>query len=205
MLSSSAACVRGGIRLISSASRNCVNTGPLCKRKLIRLRRKNRRAQNVRGHHVRRSLHPAKHQRKKSRQRLHRKRLRHARHAFHQRMAAAQQRQQRLLDQLLLPRNHAPNLLTPLLKQLQRRLNLLDVATGNLQFTHSNCSLQHRSPGQSEPYLLCQIPLVAVERLHQLQCTRQRRQRCVPPLPPASDVPPACPICRQVSPLPPPQ
>ncbi len=56
MASSSAACVLGGVRLISSASRNSVNIGPLVSVKHVRLEIEQVRAHEIARHQVGREL-----------------------------------------------------------------------------------------------------------------------------------------------------
>ena len=90
-------------------------------RKLIGPLRENHGAQDVGGHHVGRALHTLELQRKKASQRLHCKRLRDSRHTLDQRMAPTKQCQQRLVHQFGLPGDHASDLRSSLLKQLQRR------------------------------------------------------------------------------------
>src|SRR6185312_5981932 len=89
----------------------------LVKRELSRLRRKHTRAQDVRRHHVRRTLHASELYSQEPRQRLHCERLRYTRHALHQRMATAQHCQQRLGNCLLLPGDDASDLLLSARKQ----------------------------------------------------------------------------------------
>src|ERR1700749_3905571 len=122
MLSSNAAWVRGGIRLISSASRNCVNTGPLCKENSL-VFGENTVVPKISAGIM--SGVPCTLRNTSERNRA---------SVFTASVFATpgtpstnawppqSSRKQCLLDQLLLPCNHSPNLFTPLLKQLQRRL-----------------------------------------------------------------------------------
>ena len=92
--SSSADCVLGGVRLISSASSRLVKTGPSRNDELAAAAVDHHRAGDVAGHQVRRELHPTGLHRQGGRQAAHEQRLGDARHALHEHMAAAQERDQ---------------------------------------------------------------------------------------------------------------
>ena len=83
------------------------------------------RAKDVRRHHVRGPLHAAKVEPEEARQRLHGQRLGDAGHAFDQRMSAAQQRDQRLIDQFPLASEHAAQLRAALAEDALHRAQRL--------------------------------------------------------------------------------
>ena len=118
--SSSAACVRGGMRLISSTSSRSVNTGPWCSVKALVRHVEDVGADDVGGHQVGRALHALELQAQDARERADRQRLGQAGHAFEQRVAAADDRQQQQVDHLGLPDDHLGELAARVSRDLVR-------------------------------------------------------------------------------------
>ena len=104
--SSSAAWVFGGVRLISSASSRLVNTGPALELEMALAGAvvflQDLGADDVARHQVGRELDAAELQVQRLRQRAHQQRLAEARHAFEQAVAAGEQADQQLLDDVVL-------------------------------------------------------------------------------------------------------
>ena len=114
MASSSADCVFGGVRLISSASSMLAKIGPGTK---VQVRRPVVGSSSMmsvpvmsRRHQVGRELDALEHQAEGLRQGAHQQRLGGARQAGDQAMAAHEQRDHHLLEHLLLADDHAPHL-----------------------------------------------------------------------------------------------
>jgi hypothetical protein len=110
MHSSSAAWVRGGMRLISSTSSRSVKTGAGVEAEVLRTRAQNGGAQNVGRHQVGRGLHALEAEAEQPAQSLDDQRLGDARHAFQQRVALAENGDQHLFDHPLLAGDHAAQL-----------------------------------------------------------------------------------------------
>ena len=114
MASSSADCVFGGVRLISSASRTLredrarARTSTAVAGGGILL--DDVGAGDVGGHQVGRELDALELQAQRLRHRAHQRRFRRARQAGDQAMAADKQRDEHLLDHLFLADDHAPDL-----------------------------------------------------------------------------------------------
>ena len=102
MASSSAACVFAGARLISSASRRSVNTGPARNSEVRPPSRSTLIPVMSDGHEIRRELDSAEPRVERTRQHAHEQRLRGARHALEQRVAPREKGDQRLVDHTLL-------------------------------------------------------------------------------------------------------
>ena len=104
MASSSAACVFGGVRLISSASRMCAKIGPFTNRSdaTARLFVEHLGAGDVGRHQVGRELDALEREIQDLRERLDEQRLGQSRHAGDQAMAAGEDRDQHLIDHLVL-------------------------------------------------------------------------------------------------------
>ena len=104
--SSSAACVFGGVRLISSASTMLANSGPGRKRNCARAGAlvflNDFGAGDVGRHQVGRELDAVELERQRIGQRADHQRLRQAGHADEQAMAAGEERDEQLLDHLVL-------------------------------------------------------------------------------------------------------
>ena len=100
--SNSAACVFGGVRLISSARMTLENSGPFEKAELPRPRAAvlldHVRAGDVGGHQVGRELDAAETEIQRAAERADHQGLGQPRHALQQAVAAAEQRNQQLLD-----------------------------------------------------------------------------------------------------------
>ena len=93
--SSSALCVRGGARLISSASSTWANTGPGWNSELSRLRVEHRHADDVGRQQVGGELHALEAEPERRRQRMRERGLAQARQVLDQQVAAGQQRHER--------------------------------------------------------------------------------------------------------------
>ena len=91
MASSSADCVFGVVRLISSASRKLVKIGPGLELELLGVRVIDGDAEHVAGQHVAGELQAVEAAGDRSRQRLRQRGFAHARHVFDQQMPARQQ------------------------------------------------------------------------------------------------------------------
>ena len=100
--SSSADCVFGVVRLISSASTMLAKIGPGLNSKFLRRRIENADADHVARQQVRSELDALKRAVERTRQRLRQRRLAHAGNVFNQQVAARQQRGQRQLDDVVL-------------------------------------------------------------------------------------------------------
>ena len=104
--SSSAACVLGGVRLISSASTMLAKIGPgvntRCRRPVVRIVLDDVGARDVARHQVRRELDARELEIEHLRDGVDQQRLGEARHADDQAVAAGEQRQQHELDHVLL-------------------------------------------------------------------------------------------------------
>ena len=93
--SSSALCVRGGARLISSASSTWANTGPGMESEFARRRIEDRHADDVRGQQVGGELHALEVQRQRRGHRTGQRGLAQARQVLDQQVAAGEQRGER--------------------------------------------------------------------------------------------------------------
>ena len=102
MTSSNALCVLAGARLISSASSNCVNTGPRTTRNSRVVGVEHRVPGNVGRHHVGRELHPCVVQRHRLRECTHQQGLAQSRHAFDQCVTRCDERNDDLLHDFVL-------------------------------------------------------------------------------------------------------
>ena len=113
--SSSAACVLGGVRLISSASTTLAKIGPVHELQLPRaagaVLLQHFGAGDVAGHQVGRELDALEVQRQALGQRAHHQRLGQARHAFEDAVPAGEDADQQLIEDLVLPHDHAGKLL----------------------------------------------------------------------------------------------
>ena len=128
MACSRAAWVLGGVRLISSASRMLVKTGPSTKRKFappVLVLLQHVRAGDVRGHQVGRELDPLELDVEDPGQRADHQRLGQARHAHQQAVAAGEDGGEDLLDHLVLADDdllqfllHQPPVLAELLQDV---------------------------------------------------------------------------------------
>ena len=127
MHSSSAAWVRGGMRLISSTSSRSVKTGPAWKAKSSGTGAQNRGAENVGRHQVGRSLHALKAEAEQTAQSLDDQRLGDAGNAFEQRVALAEYGDQDLFDHLILAGDDAAQLGARVSDQLAGRAQALRV------------------------------------------------------------------------------
>ena len=132
MASSSADCVFGGVRLISSASRMLAKIGPLTN---VQVRRPVVGSSSMmsvpvmsRGHQVGRELDALEHQPECLRHGAHQQRLRGAGQAGDQAMPAHEQADHHLLQHLLLADDHPPHLRTI------SSLHLLEALDARLQF-----------------------------------------------------------------------
>ena len=129
---SSAACVFGGARLISSASTTFAKIGPFANLKnaapgrVILLEQLG--AGDVARHQVRRELHAREAQVERLRHRLHEQRLREAGHADEQHVAAGEQRGDEIVDDLVLADDAPPDLLDQRRARARELLEQLDVA-----------------------------------------------------------------------------
>ncbi len=101
--SSSAACVLGGVRLISSASSRLVNTGPEWNSNSAVRASYTKRAGDIAGHQVGGELHTLEFELQRRRQCPHQQRLRDAGNALEQHVASAQQRDHQAADDCVLP------------------------------------------------------------------------------------------------------
>ena len=114
MASSSADCVLGGVRLISSASRMLAKIGPGTKvqvrRPVVGILLDDVGAGDVGRHQVGRELDALEHQAQRLRQGAHQQRLGRAGQAGDQAMAADEQRDHDLLEHFFLADDHAPDL-----------------------------------------------------------------------------------------------
>ena len=114
MASSSAACVFGGVRLISSASSRLVKIGPGLKRKLRAAGRgvllEHLRAGDVGGHEVGRELDALAAEVERAGQRAGHERLGQAGRADEQAVAAREERDEHLADHVGLADDHARHL-----------------------------------------------------------------------------------------------
>ena len=105
MASSSADCVLGVVRLISSASRKLREDRPRLELEGLRVRVVNGDAQHVAGQHVAGELQAVKAAGDRARQRLRQRGLAHAGHVFDEQMAARQQADQRKANHFRLAAN----------------------------------------------------------------------------------------------------
>ena len=121
--SSSAACVFGGVRLISSARRICAKIGPFTKRSdaVAALLVEHFGAGDVGRHQVGRELDPLERQVEDLRDRLDQQRLGQAGHAGDQAVAAGEERHQHLVDDLVLADDDLADLGEDPLAALRRR------------------------------------------------------------------------------------
>ena len=108
--SSSAACVFGGARLISSASRRFVKIGPGPELELGRALVVDRRAGDVRRHQVGRELDAREAERRRLRERARDQRLRQARVVLEQDVAVREQPEQDELERVALADDRALDL-----------------------------------------------------------------------------------------------
>ncbi len=99
---SSALWVLAGARLISSASRNVVKIGPLTSSERVALEVEDIRAGDVGGHQVGRELDAVEVRAEHVGERADEQRLGDAGHAFDERVLAGEDRDERLIDDLLL-------------------------------------------------------------------------------------------------------
>ena len=112
MASSSADCVLGGVRLISSARSRLVNTGPGRKRKLPSARLvEHALPDDVAGHEVGRELHALEVHVERRGDRLHQQGLRRAGHTLEQDVAPHEQRGHQAGQRALLAHDHLADLL----------------------------------------------------------------------------------------------
>src|SRR5277367_585701 len=108
-------------------------------RKRTRRHIKNIRPHHVSRHQVRRALHTLKPQPANPRQSFHRKRLREPWHAFNQRVPAANQHQQKLLDNLVLPHNDLRHLRSNMLGKTRNVFHVQDFSLA-IFFFKPSCS-----------------------------------------------------------------
>ena len=128
--SSSADCTLAGARLISSASRKLANTGPSSVSKLPAVRPVDARADEVRGHEVRRELDAPEGAAHRRGERLDRQGLGEARHALEQHVPAREQGDQHSLEHRVLPDDHPLHLEEGALEGLPRLVQPLVLAHG---------------------------------------------------------------------------
>ena len=121
MHSSSAACVRGGMRLISSTSKQIGENRAGVKGEGIGSGLEDRGAQNVGGHQVGRALHALEAEAEQPADRFHDESFGDSRHAFKQRVALREHGDKHFADHLALPGDHAPQLRARVGQQLLRR------------------------------------------------------------------------------------
>ena len=146
--SSSADWVFGVARLISSASRSCVNTGPCWNWKWRRPASScehDLRADDVRGHEVGGELDAGELQVQRIGKGLHQQRLAQPRHAFQQRVAGGEQAGEYAVHQVVVtddaPLDLAPQRIEPLACEQEALL----VVHGTLRVP-GDCSRDGRSP-----------------------------------------------------------
>ena len=189
---SSAACVFGGVRLISSASTMFAKIGPLHEAELAAPGRsvllENVGAGDVRRHQVGRELNAVERQVQHVGERRDQQRLRQARHADEQAVPAREERDQQLLDDLALADDPPLDLAENVGARLGERLDCLEVvAAGVLTcgvFNESKpqwgkfCSLASRyAPRRCHGPLACWWPRCPVSAACGNRDDRQRSAR----------------------------